>query len=96
MKREAYWWNLFMLNHVSDYKKTATEFIERKGSASHMEITQEYSKKLWYAIEANSDETLDEKFGHSFTKKTEQERYLECFCGSCMRERVYYDVFRQY
>ena len=96
MKREVYWWNFFMLNYVSDYNKIAIDLIERKGSASHMEISQEYSKNVWYAIESNSDEALDEKVGHSFPEKTEQERYLECFCGNCMRERVYYNVFQQY
>lgn len=96
MRREVYWWNLFMLNFVADYKKTEQDLLESRGSVTPIEVIQEYSKNVWYTIETNSDEELQKTFSHTFPEKAETERYLECFCWKCMKEREYYNVYQQY
>lgn len=96
MRREVYWWNLFMLNFATDCKKTEQDLLEKTGNATPIDIIQEYSKNVWYTIDTASDEELQKRFSNSFPEMTENEQYLECFCGNCMRERVVYNVYQQY
>ena len=84
MRREAYWWNLFLLNFAVDSKKVEQDLIATKGSANYNEVMNVYSKNIWETIDRNSDEQLEEMFAHYIPEENGLDLGRMCSCANCV------------
>lgn len=87
MRREVYWWNLFLLNFAEDSKKVERDLLAVNGSTNNNEVMNTYCQNVWEIIGKSSDEDLEKLFSHYIPEQNELKMGRGCYCASCQSQK---------
>ena len=88
MRREVYWWNLFLLNFAEDSKKVERDLLAAKGSTNNNDVMNTYCQNVWEIIGKSSDEDLEKLFTHYIPEESGLDLGRGCNCVNCCPERL--------